>query len=58
MQTTADELPEEDNISPVIGEASAPDTRIRSPVDQQNPTIDEDVRSMTVYEAEHQESYD
>ena len=39
--------------SPVIGEESPPDPRVRRLVDQQTPTFDDDVRSKSVYEAQN-----
>ena len=35
-----------------------PDPQVRPLVDQQTPTLEEGVRSMTVFKAENQESYD
>ena len=58
VQSTINQLPEEDIISPIIGVVSPPDPRVRLLANQQTPTLDEDIRSMTEYEAENQESYD
>ena len=58
VQTTAVQQLEEANISPVIEEVSPPDPRVQLLIDQQTPTLDDDVRSMPVNEAENQENYD
>ena len=55
VQTTEDQLPKVDKISSKIGEVSPHNRRLRSLVHQQTPTLDEDIKSMTVYGAENQE---
>ena len=53
VQTIATQLSEEANISPVIGKVSPPDPRIRLLIDQQTPTLNKDLKSLTV----NQETY-
>ena len=56
-QTTAEQLPVEDNISSLFAELSPPDLRVRTLANQQTPKLDKDVQSLTMHEAENQESY-
>ena len=58
VQTIAIQQPEEANISPIISEVSPPDLRVHFSIDQQSPTLDDDVRSKSVYEAENMETRD
>ena len=58
VQTTAEQLPAEANISPVIGNAPPSNPRDSNPADQRTATLEEDVISMTVLKDENQENYD
>ena len=55
LQHFAEQQPEETNISPIIGEVSPPAPQVLSILHQDTPTL---VRSMTVFEAENQETID
>ena len=46
VRTAAEQLPDEDSFSPVIGSASPPDPRIPHLLDQIIPTLEEDVIPM------------
>ena len=52
VQTIAIQQLEEANISPVIGAVSPPDPHVCLLIDQQTSTVDNNVKSMSVYEAE------
>ena len=52
IQSTAEQTPEETNISPVIGNMSPLDPRVRHLVDYRSPIPKNDTIFMTVYEAE------
>ena len=55
VQNIATQRPEETNFSPIIGEVSIPDPRVRPLINQQTPALDYDVRSISVLEAENLE---
>ena len=55
VQNIAIQQTEETNNSPVIGEVSPLDPRVRPLIYQQTPTLEDDVRSLTVFEAENLE---
>ena len=55
VQHIAEQQPEETNISPIIGEVSPATPQVLPIFEQDTPTL---VRSMTVFEAENQETID
>ena len=55
VQHIADQQPDDTNISPIIGDVSAPAPQNASLLDIDTPTL---VRSMTVFEAQNQETVD
>ena len=58
LQSTAQQIPDDENISLVINNVSPPDPRVQPLVVQRTPTIEEDVIPMTAFEAENQEIFD
>ena len=58
FQFTAEQAPEETNISPVIENVSLADPRIRYLADYRSPTPEDDTILMTVFEAEVNASSD
>ena len=55
VQTIATQQPDEPNISALIGTVSSPDPRVRLLIKQQTSTLDGDMISMTIFEAENRD---
>ena len=58
VQSTAQQIQYDKNISPFIDDLSAPDPRVWPLVDQGTPTLEEDVIYLTVFEVERQKNFD
>ena len=55
VQSTAEQITDDKNVSPIIGNVSPTDPQVRPLAAQRTPTLEADKISLTVFEAENQE---